>query len=67
MAIKEVMDWQRSNTFYTSGEETTELQDMDTDISEILHQFNGVTPTHAQLLEPEDQPQRWNFGLLKLK
>ncbi|MDJ0703117.1 MAG: hypothetical protein QNJ46_07555 [Leptolyngbyaceae cyanobacterium MO_188.B28] len=66
MTIKEVMDWQRSSTFYTSGEEAAELQEMDTDISDILNQLNGLSPKPSRLLETQDKPQRWNFGFFKL-
>ena len=42
------MEWQRSSAFYTSDEEAIELPEMDTDISAILNQLNGVSPKCSQ-------------------
>ena len=67
MSIKTLMEWQRSSAFYTSGEEAIELQEMDTDISAILNQLNGVLPKDSQSSQKEASQQRWRFGLLKLR
>ena len=67
MNVRTLMEWQRSSTFYTSGEETIELQEIDTDISGILNQLDSEAPYCSQPSQAEANQQRWCFGLLKLR